>query len=65
MGDNDGIAQDGVLAIGGVDGQVAVAEGLARDDVLLQDVEVDEGSFGRALDRRDAPGWRLGDDFGA
>jgi hypothetical protein len=44
VGDDDGEAQDGVLAVGGVDGDEAVAEGLAGDDVFLEDVEVDEGA---------------------
>lgn len=44
VGDEDGVAEDGVLAVGRVDGHVAVAEGLAWDDVLLEDVKVDERS---------------------
>lgn len=46
MGDDDGVAEDGVLSIRSVDGEVAVAKCLAGDDVLVQDVKVDEGSLG-------------------
>jgi hypothetical protein len=46
VGDDDGVAEDGVLAVRGVDGEVAVAKGLAGDDVLVQDVKVDEGRLG-------------------
>jgi hypothetical protein len=42
VGDDDGVAEDGILAVGGVDGDIAVAEGLTGDDVFLEDVKVDE-----------------------
>lgn len=54
--DDDGVAEDGVFAVGRVDGDVAVAEGLARDDVLLQDVKVDEAGAGRVFRGGDAAG---------
>lgn len=46
VGDDDGVAEDGVLSVRGVDGEVAVAKGLAGDDVLVQHVKVDEGRLG-------------------
>lgn len=36
MGDGDGEAEDGVLGVWVVDGNVAVEEALARDNVLLE-----------------------------
>lgn len=65
MRDDDGEAEDGVLAVGRVDGEVAVAKGLPRDDVLLEDVEVDERRFGAGARGGDAACGGLGDDFGA
>lgn len=64
MRDDDGKPQDGVLSVGGVDGDIAVAEGLAGDDVLLQDVKVDERRP-LAVGGGDATWRSLGDDFGA
>lgn len=71
VGDGDGEAEHAVLAavVGGrgrVDGDVAVEEALARDDVLLQHVEVEEARLAlRGRLGHDAA-WRgLGDDFGA
>ena len=49
VGDDDGVAEDGVFAIGGVYGDIAIAEGLPRDDVLLEDVEVNERRASAAL----------------
>ena len=46
VGDDDGVAQDAVLGVGRVHGEVAVAEGLAGYDVLVEDVEVDQGGAG-------------------
>lgn len=67
VGDDDGVAEHGVLAVGRVDGYVAVAKGLAGDDVFVEDVKVDEGlACGEGcLGGGDASGRRLGDDFGA
>lgn len=53
---DDGVAEDGVLAVGRVDGDVAVAKGLARDYVLVEDVKVDERRTGRVLGGGDAAG---------
>lgn len=64
MWDDHRESQDGVLAIGRVDGDIAVAEGLARDDVLLQNVEVDERRP-LAIRGGDAAWRSLSDDFGA
>ena len=61
MRDQDRVAQDGVFAIRVGGGYEAVDEGLARDDVGLQDVEVEKGGFGCA----DEAGGGLGDDAGA
>lgn len=41
VGNNDREAEHGVLAVWGVDSDVAVAKGLAGDDVFLEDVKVD------------------------
>lgn len=49
VGDGDGEAQDAVLGVRVVDGDVAVEEGLARDDVLLQHVKVEEAGLARRL----------------
>lgn len=66
MSDDDGEAKDGVFAVGRVDGEVAVAKGLARDDVFLEDVEINEGWTGvGCVGGGDASWGRLGDDFGA
>jgi len=65
VGDDDGLPEDGVLAVGGVDGDEAVAKGLPGDDVLLQDVEVDERRARGGVRGRDASWGRLGDDLGA
>ena len=46
MRDDDGVTEDGVLSVRGVDGEVAVAKGLAGDDVLVENVKVDEGRLG-------------------
>lgn len=51
---DDGVAEDCVLAVGRVDGDVAVAKGLARDDVLLEDVKVDERRARRVVGDGDA-----------
>ncbi|CAH0029660.1 unnamed protein product [Clonostachys rhizophaga] len=40
--DENGVPQDGVLALWAIDGDIAIAEGLARDDVLMKDVKVDK-----------------------
>lgn len=58
-----GEPQDGVFAVGRVDCDIAVAEGLAGDDVLLQDVKVDERRP-LAVGGGDAAWRSLGDDFG-
>jgi hypothetical protein len=63
VGDDDGEAEDGILAVGGVDGDVAVAKGLARDDVLLEDVKVDERRAGATFGGGDAAGGRLRNDL--
>ena len=63
--DDDGVAENGVLSVGGVDGDVAVAKGLARDNVLLQDVKVDEGRARGCFRGGDASWGRLRDYFGA
>lgn len=65
VGNDDGVAEDGVLAVGGVDGDVAVAKGLARDNVLLQDVKVDERRARARLGGGDASWGRLRDNLGA
>ncbi|GAW27031.1 putative nitrogen permease regulator 2 [Rosellinia necatrix] len=59
MRDGDGEAQDAVLPVGGVDGDEAVEECLAGDDVLLHDVEVDQGrlQMWRKLGGYDATWW--------
>ena len=49
MRDENGIAEDSVFAVGSSDGDVAVAECLARNDVLLEDIEVDERTAGGGL----------------
>jgi hypothetical protein len=59
------VAKNGVLSVGGVDGDVAVAKGLARDNVLLQDVKIDEGRACACFGGGDAPWGRLRDYFGA
>ncbi|CAI6081355.1 unnamed protein product [Clonostachys chloroleuca] len=40
--DENGVPQDGVLALWAIYGDIAIAEGLARDDVLMKDVKVDK-----------------------
>lgn len=71
MRDGHGEAQDGVLAVGRVHRDVAVEEGLPRDDVLLQHVEVEEAGFvvagggGGGVHGDDAARWGLRYDFGA
>lgn len=42
IGNGDRVSQDDVLAVRIVDGDEAVAKGLARDDVLLEHAEVEE-----------------------
>ena len=57
VGDEYGVAQDDVLAVGVGGGHEPVDKGLARDDVRLQDVEVED----RRLWVPDEAGGRLGD----
>lgn len=63
VGDDDGIAEDGVFAIGRVYGNIAIAKGLPGDDVLLEDVEVDERRASAALRGGDTSWWRLCDNL--
>jgi hypothetical protein len=64
---DDGISEHGILAVGGVDGDEAVAKGLAGDDVLMEDVEIDEGLAGveGCFRGGDGAGGRLGDNLWA
>lgn len=65
MRDDNRVTENRELSIGRVDGQIAVAEGLAGDNVLMENVKVDEGRFCRVCDGSDAAGWRLSDYFRA
>lgn len=47
IGNGNGEAEHRVFGVWVVDGDVAVEEGVARDDVLLQDVKVEEAWFWR------------------
>lgn len=72
MRDENGVPQDGVLALWAIDSDIAIAEGLARDDVLMKDVKVDKrgpriavgiAAGRRRVDRCDAARGRLSDNF--
>lgn len=56
--------QDAALAVRVPHRHVPVKKGLARDDVLLQHVKVEERCLCGSLRRDDAAGRTLGDDFG-
>lgn len=45
VGDGDGEAEHRVLGVGVIDGNVPVEEGVAWDDVLLEDVKIEETWF--------------------
>jgi hypothetical protein len=63
MRNDHGEPQDSVFAVGRVDCDIAVAKGLAGDDVLLQDVKINERRA-LAVAGGDAAWRSLGDDFG-
>ncbi|CAG9989796.1 unnamed protein product [Clonostachys byssicola] len=70
--DENGVPQDGVLALWAIYGDIAIAEGLARDDVFMKDVKVDKrgpriaagvAAGCRRVDRCDAARRRLSDNL--
>ena len=66
MWDDDRMAEDGKLAVGRIDGDIAVAEGLAGDDVLMQDIKIDETDPGGiGVSGGDASWRRLGNNLRA
>jgi hypothetical protein len=63
VGNGHGKPQDRVLALGVVDRDEAVAKGLARDDVLLENPKVKQAGLVDPGHGHDAAGWTLGYDF--